>query len=115
MARQTIRSTAYRAADAVIADGKRAYDRSRMLPRVLPLGPEDIFGPEPETTRRILLKLASALRTERARGRAGHWTYDLNRHMGLLQALKAEQKRLAQCARERLIERISPHSNELTK
>jgi len=103
MARQTIRSTAYRAADAVIADGARAYDRSRMLPRVLPLGPDDICGPEPETTRRILLKLASALRTERARGRAGHWTYDLNRHMGLLQALRAEQERLAATARERLM------------
>ena len=78
-----------------------------MLPRVLPLGPDDIYGPEPETTRAIVLKLARALRTERARGRAGHWTYDLNRHIGLLQALKAEQERLARCARERLMQRIS--------
>ena len=63
-----------RAIDSVIANGGKAYDRGRMLVRVLPLGPDDISGNEPETTRRIVLKLASALRTERARGRAGHWT-----------------------------------------
>jgi hypothetical protein len=103
MAQQTIRSTAYRAVDSVITNGSKAYDRGRILPRVLPIGPDELAGAEPETTRRIVLKLASALRTERARGRAGHWTYDLNRHVGLMQALKAEQERLAQCARERLI------------
>jgi len=106
MAQHTLRLTAYRAADAVIADGSKAYDRGRMLPRVLPLGPSDISGPEPETTRRIVLKLASALRVERARGRAGHLTYDLNRHIGLLQAMKAEQERLAASARERLMRRV---------
>ena len=106
MAQQTIRSTAYRAVDAVITDGSDAYDRGRMLPRVLPIGPDEMAGVEPETTRRILLKLARALRAERSRGRAGHWTYDLNRHIGLLQALKAEQERLAASARERLIRRI---------
>jgi hypothetical protein len=46
------------------------------------------------------------LRVERARGRAGHWTYDLNRHIGLLQAMKAEQERLAASARERLMRRV---------
>jgi hypothetical protein len=106
MAQQTIRLTAYRAVDRVIANGSEAYERGRMLPRVLPIGPDEIIGAEPETTRRIVLKLARALRIERARGRAGHWTYDLNRHIGLLQALKAEQERLAASARERLISRI---------
>jgi hypothetical protein len=106
MAQQNIRGRACGAVDSVIARGCASYDRGRMLPRVLPLGPDDIFGPEPETTRAIVLKLARALRTERARGRAGHWTYDLNRHLGLVQALKAEEERLAQCARERLIWRM---------
>jgi hypothetical protein len=100
------RRRAYRALDGVIANGRGAYERSRMLVRLLPIGPDEITGAEPETTRRIVLKLARALRAERARGRAGHWTYDLNRHMGLLQALKAEQERLAASARERLISRI---------
>ena len=47
MAQQTIRSTAYRAVDSVIANGGKAYDRGRMLVRVLPLGPDDISGNEP--------------------------------------------------------------------
>jgi hypothetical protein len=100
------RHAAYRAVDRVVANGRESYERSRMLVRLLPVGPDEITGAEPETTRRIVLKLAGALRAERARGRAGHWTYDLNRHMGLMQALKAEQGRLAAAARERLIRRI---------
>jgi hypothetical protein len=108
------RRAAYRAVDGVIANGRGAYDRGCMLTRVLPIGPDEITGVEPETTRRIVLKLARALRTERAR--AGHWTYDLNRHIGLLQALKAEQERLAATARERLMRRVrSPHPEEVTK
>ncbi len=31
---------------------------------------------------------------ERRLGRAGHWTYDLNRHMALAQAWKAETEAL---------------------
>jgi hypothetical protein len=100
------RRQAYRAVTGVIANGRESYERSRMLVRLLPVGPDELAGAEPETTRRIVLKLARALRAERARGRAGHWTYDLNRHVGLMQALKAEQERLAASARERLISRI---------
>jgi hypothetical protein len=100
------RRRAYRAVEGVIANGRESYERSRMLVRLLPVGPDEIAGAEPETTRRIVLTLARALRAERARGRAGHWTYDLNRHVGLMQALKAEQERLAASARERLISRI---------
>jgi hypothetical protein len=105
-ARRNVCRQACRTIDGVIANGSKAYDRGRILPRVLPIGPDELAGAEPETTRRIVLKLARALRTERARGRAGHWTYDLNRHIGLMQALKAEQERLAAAARERLIRRI---------
>jgi hypothetical protein len=104
--RRNLQRQARRTLDGVIDSGRQTYERGRMLVRLLPVGPDDIVGAEPETTRRIVLKLARALRTERARGRAGHWTYDLNRHMGLLQALKAEQERLAAAARERLIRRI---------
>ena len=100
------RRQAYRAVDGVIAYGRQSYERGRMLPRLLPVGPDDITGPEPETTRRIVLRLARALRAERARGRAGHWTYDLNRHVGLVQAMRVEQERLAALAHERLIARI---------
>jgi hypothetical protein len=77
-----------------------------MLVRLLPVGPDDMAGMEPQTTRRIVLKLARAIRIERARGRAGHWTYDLNRHVGLMQALKAEQERLAGFMREQRIRSV---------
>jgi hypothetical protein len=96
---------AARAVDHVIANGRECYDRRRMLPRVLPVGPDEISGVEPENAPHRV-KAARALRTERARGRASHWTHDLNRHIALMQAMKAEQQRLAQCARDRLISRI---------
>jgi hypothetical protein len=105
-ARRNLQRRACRTIDGVVNTGRETYDRGRMLVRLLPVGPDDIFGHEPETTRRIVMKLARALRTERARGRAGHWTYDLNRHLGLMQALKAEEERLAPAARERLINRM---------
>ena len=38
----------------------------------------------------ILVRLRRALRAERSRGRAGHWSYDLNRHIALKQAYEAE-------------------------
>ena len=78
------------AAFGVIRDGALAYERARCLPRVLPMLAGDCCGPEPETTRRIVRKLADALRRERRLGRAGHWAYDLNKHIALAQAWKAE-------------------------
>jgi hypothetical protein len=43
---------------------------------------------------RVLAKLRRALRAERRRALAGHWSYDLNRHLGLLSAYKGELARL---------------------
>lgn len=37
---------------------------------------------------RALVRLKKALRRERARGRAGHWTYDLARHLSLAQEVR---------------------------
>ena len=45
----------------------------------------------------MLKELERALRAERAR--AGHWTYDLSRHIALLVAHRAEQERAARLAR----------------
>ena len=77
----------------------KAYVRNNIIPRLLPLAGADLSGPEPATTRVIVAKLAGALRSERARGRAGHWTYDLNRHIALNQAHAAERAHLAEFAR----------------
>lgn len=43
-----------------------------------------------EAQRRVVSRLARALRDERRRGQAGHWTYDLNRHIALMQAYRTE-------------------------
>jgi hypothetical protein len=43
-----------------------------------------------EGRRRILAKLRRALRAERRRGIAGHWTYDLARHAELLRVYRLE-------------------------
>lgn len=66
-----------------------SYQRAH-LPRLLPIGPNEITGPEPETTQALLSKLARALRTQRRLARAGHWTYDLDRHIGLAEAWRRE-------------------------
>ena len=44
----------------------------------------------------MLKELERALRAERAR--AGHWTYDLARHIALLVAYRAEQERASRLA-----------------
>ena len=74
--------------------GVEAYDRKRHLPRVLPIGPDEIADESPTARRAVLARLARALRAERNRGRAGHWTYDLNRHIALRQAYMAERQML---------------------
>ena len=79
---------------AIVARGSEAYDRSRHLPRVLPVGPADIADDSERGRRRILARLARALRAERVRGRGGHWTYDLNRHIALAEAYAAERRHL---------------------
>ncbi|WP_321341828.1 hypothetical protein [Breoghania sp.] len=60
--------------------------RNRTLRRLTGLEPE-----EGEAGRKALVaRLARALRGERQRGKAGHWSYDLNRHIALSQAYRAE-------------------------
>lgn len=77
---------------------ERPYDRRKELARVLPLWPHEIEDDSRQTRARILGKLHSALRAERRRGIAGHWTYDLARHRELLRVWRLElaaAKRLA--------------------
>jgi len=77
----------------VIAEGTRLYRRETMLPRLLPMAMADLGADDADSSHRLCLRLLSALRRERSRGRAGHWSYDINRHIGLLQAYKAERMR----------------------
>jgi hypothetical protein len=79
------------AVSRAVAAGREAYDRERHLPRIIAVGPSEVADRSEQGQALILRKLARALRAERNRGRAGHWTYDLNRHIALSQAYAAER------------------------
>ena len=68
----------------------QSYDRRKELPRVLPLWPHELDDESPQGRRNIIVKLRRALRAERQRGIAGHWTYDLARHVDLLRVYRLE-------------------------
>jgi hypothetical protein len=80
--------------DRLVAQGITHYDRALSLPRVLPVGPDEVADTSDAGRRKIVRRLMRALRAERNRGRAGHWTYDLNRHVALAQAYAAESAAL---------------------
>jgi len=94
-----LRQHARHAFDAVVRGGAETYVRRLHLPRVLPIGPGEIADESPAARRAIVRRLARALRAERNRGRAGHWTYDLNRHIALAQAYAAERRLMAAAPR----------------
>jgi hypothetical protein len=100
--RSRVESPAKATLTNLIAAGVEAYDRDRHLPRLIPMEPKDMQDHRPEMRRAILSRLARALRAERNRGRAGHWTYDLNRHIGLRQAYAAERQLLSEIGFSRL-------------
>lgn len=71
--------------------GARDYDRLAQLPALIGLWPSELQDFSAAGTAKILALLRKALRSERARGRSGHWTYDLNKHLALAESLKAER------------------------
>jgi len=66
------------------------YERRRELAKLLPLWPHELSDESPAGRRRLVRELRKALRAERRRGVAGHWTYDLARHAQLLRAYRIE-------------------------
>ncbi|WP_224406002.1 DUF6477 family protein [Afifella sp. IM 167] len=96
-----MRQAAAASLDAQVKAGALAYRRERHLEGLV-RGAEALPGEnEAEHTRRIIGRLRNALRAERARARAGHWTYDLNRHIALKAALTAECERLSSHSAEK--------------
>ena len=69
-----------------------AAERARILPRLVPVGPEDLADLGRGGRARVLRLLVRALRSERVRGRDGHWSYSLDRHVALVGALAAERR-----------------------
>ncbi|RNJ49283.1 DUF6477 family protein [Methylocystis hirsuta] len=80
------------ALDAALVAGLHAYDRTRALTRFHRLSPDTIASDSPDGARAALKEIERAMRGERAR--RGHWSYDLNRHISLLVAHRAETARL---------------------
>ncbi|QGM93226.1 hypothetical protein F7D13_03885 [Methylocystis rosea] len=80
------------ALDAALAAGLNAYDRTSALARFHRLSADTIASESPDAARAALKEIERAMRGERAR--RGHWSYDLNRHISLLVAHRAETARL---------------------
>jgi len=76
-------------------------ERAKALTRLLPLWPAEIEAEDEAAAARIMMMLERALRAERQRGRAGHWCYDMNRHVALARALRTERARLTELRRKR--------------
>ncbi len=68
----------------------QTYDRARDLPPLIALWPHEMTDRSEAGRQRLIAKLKRALREERRRGIAGHWTYSLARHAGLLRAYRHE-------------------------
>lgn len=75
------------------------YCRCRDLPKLLPIDTGALSDGSKAGRSWILSRLRRALRSERQRGLAGHWTYDLARHVQLRRALDAEQAADAEAER----------------
>ena len=90
---ERLRAAARPAVEAALTANLDAYDRASALARLHRLSPQTILTETPEAARDVLREIERALRAERAR--RGHWTYDLNRHIALLVAHRAESARLA--------------------
>jgi hypothetical protein len=81
----------YAATPSPLTPARRStYDRARDLPRLLPLWPNEVAIKTPAGHAALIARLRRALRAERQRGIAGHWTYNLARHADLLRAYRAE-------------------------
>jgi len=70
--------------------GRPRYCRLTDLPKLTGLWPSELADTSHAGRQRLIAKLERALRQERMRGLAGHWTYDLARHSQLVAAYRQE-------------------------
>lgn len=76
------------------AGSLRPYQRQLDLTQLIPLWPRQREDYSADGTLFIINMLRKALRSERNRGKSGHWTYSLFRHKALIDALAEEKKNL---------------------
>lgn len=72
-------------------------DRASALRLLLP---GNTAGETLAERRHVVARLEKALRCERRLGRAGHWAYDLSRHVALTQWLRHEREALQHTSQE---------------
>lgn len=82
---------AKRALNFTLERGLTTYNRQTALAPFHRLSAQTIAAETTDAAQEILRELARALRGERAR--MGHWSYDLNRHIGLMIAYRSEKAR----------------------
>ncbi len=69
--------------------------RCKSLAQLLGIRDAEARDPSLSGRLKIIAKLKAARRVEIARGRAGSWVYDMNRHLNLCAALRQEYEALA--------------------
>ncbi|BBU60412.1 hypothetical protein MSC49_03470 [Methylosinus sp. C49] len=92
-----LRAAARKSLQSALRAKAEAYRREEFLRSFHRLSRSVIAAETPQAAAVVLKELERALRAERAR--AGHWTYDLTRHIALLVAHRAEQARALRLAR----------------
>lgn len=93
------RSNGRGALRAMAEAGSNSYARARDLPKLLGLWPSELADESAGGSLAIIAKLRRALAAERRRALAGHWSYDLNRHLGLLGTYRGELQLLRRTKR----------------
>lgn len=63
----------------------------------------------------IISKLQSALRKERKRAQQNHWSYDLNRHSALVNALKNEKHEMIKTSPQKNKVKTYPQGSDRKK
>ncbi len=79
----------------MVAAGAAVYVRNRDLPKLFALEARALADDSIAGTEHIVMRLAALARAQARLGRKRHWSYDLNRHLAVLIALKAERAHLA--------------------
>lgn len=96
-----VRDDFFRSAEKGIEREVAAYVRERDLPKLIAVWPKELRNHTVGGTEHVISRIQKVIRACYAAGLRSHWSYDTQRHIGLLTALKAEQARLAHLIEER--------------
>lgn len=92
---ERMRAEAEAAVAATIAAGAELYVRERDLRSLIGWGFDDLMAlPEPARSDRIAERLDLRIEVARHRCRSGHWAFDPNDLVALLQAREGERRRM---------------------